>query len=115
MKLNLASLWFALIALAISGCLAKVNDRVLSEARSPSGKWTASVVDRDAGVMTGSILVFLHPTAKSHDSGEAIIAITDGSAPTVEFVDDTKLRVRVFNGTKHNQRKDAFGVTILYE
>lgn len=113
--MKLAPYYFAFIAFAFSGCLAKVSDKVLSQARSPSAKWTATVVDRDAGVMTGSIIVFLHPTAKPHDDGEALIAITDGTAPTVEFVDDTKLRVRLFSGTKHNQRKEALGITILYE
>ncbi len=65
--------------------------------------------------MTGSMIVFLHPTSKPYASGEALIAITDGTAPTVEFVDDTRLRVRLFNGTRYNQRKEALGFTILYE
>ena len=65
--------------------------------------------------MTGSIIVFVHPTAKPHDEGEALIAVTDGTAPNIEFVDDTKLRVRLFSGTKRNQRKEAMGVTIIYE
>ncbi len=111
----LAPRYFALVAFTFSGCLAQVHDKVISEARSPSGNWTATVVERDAGVMTGSIIVFLHPFAKRHDAGEALIAITDGLAPSVEFVDDTKLRVRLFNGTKHNQRKEALGITIFYE
>jgi len=101
--------------LAFPGCLAKVRDKTISEARSPSGKWTATVVERDAGVMTGSIIVFLHPSAKRPDAGEALIAITDGTAPSVDFIEDAKLRVRLFGGTKHNQREEALGVTIVYE
>ena len=106
---------FALIALALSGCLARVRDRVVSEARSPSGKWTATVVERDAGVMTGSTIVFLHRSAKRYDSGDPLIAITDGTAPSAKFVGDTKLRVRLFGGTYHDQRSEALGVRILYE
>jgi hypothetical protein len=107
--------YLALVALTVSGCLAEVVDTTISEARSPSGKWTATVVDRDAGVMTGSIIVFLHPSTKRPATGEALIAITDGVAPSVNFVNDATLRVRLFNGTKHNRRLDALGVTIQYE
>jgi hypothetical protein len=111
----LASHYLVLVALVFPGCLAKVQDKTVSEARSPSGKWTATVVERDAGVMTGSIIVFLHPSAKRPDAGEALIAVTDGPAPRVEFIEDAKLRVRLFGGARHNQRGEASGITILYE
>jgi hypothetical protein len=114
-RIQRAFSFIALIGFVFSGCIAEVSDKFLSEARSPSGKWTATVVDRDAGVMTGSIIVFLHPSAKPYQKGEALIALTNATPPTVEFVDDSRLRVRLFSGTRHNKQNEALGVSILYE
>lgn len=115
MKIPSAIIAHVCIASVLAGCLAQINDKIIAQAQSPSGKWTATVVDRDAGVLTGSIIVFLHPTSERHDSGEALIAITDGSPPSVEFLDDSTLQVQLFNGTRHNERREAYGVTIRYK
>jgi hypothetical protein len=115
MKIPSVIIAYACIAFALAGCLAQVHDKVIAQTQSPTGKWTATVVDRDAGVLTGSIIVFLHPTSKRHDSGEALIAITDGSPPSVAFLDDATLQVQLFNGTRHNERSEAYGVTIRYK
>jgi hypothetical protein len=108
--LMLSALWF-------SACIrtTEIRDKVLSEAQSPSGKWKATVIERDAGLAPTTIIVFVHPFPKRPDDGQAVIAITDGSPPVVTFVDDTKLQVWLFGGTTHNQLKEALDLTIVYE
>jgi hypothetical protein len=106
-----------LSALCFTACIRtpEIRDKILSEAQSPSGKWKATVIERDAGLAPTSIIVFVHPSTKRPDDGQAVVAITDGSPPGVTFVDDTRLQVRLFGGTTYNQLKEALGLTIIYE
>ena len=106
-----------LSALCFTACIRtpEIRDKLLSETQSPSGKWKATVIQRDAGLAPTSIIVFVHPSAKRPDDGQAVVAITDGSRPVVTFVDNTKLQVRLFGGTTHNQLNEALGLTISYE
>ena len=106
------------LMLSASACYVapKIEDVVLTSAASPSGKIKATVIERNVGLLNPpSILVMLHDAKQSVGKGTAVVAITDGSAPLVTFDGDTKLRVRIVGGTKHNQRSEAMGVTIIYE
>jgi hypothetical protein len=93
-----------------------VEERTLEEVTSPSGKLKATVLERNVGLLNPpSLIVFVHPSTKRPDKGVAVIAVTEGSPPSVAFEGDTKLRVRLFGGTKHNQKSEALGVTVVYE
>lgn len=121
MKPLLMRAWYVtalVFALNVSACIRapKVEDVILSSAASPSGKIKVTVIERNVGVLNPpSILVMLHDAKQNAGKGIAVVAITEGSAPSVNFESDTKLRVRIVGGTKHNQRSEAMSVSIIYE
>jgi hypothetical protein len=106
------------ITLNVGACIhaPKVEDVVLTSVASPSGKIKATVIERNVGLLNPpSILVMLHDAKQSAGKGTAVVAITEGSAPSVKFESDTKVRIRIVGGTKHNQQNEALGVAVIYE
>ena len=94
----------------------KIEDTILSTVTSPSGKIKVTVIQREVGLLNPtSILIMLHGSDQKPQNGTPIIAITDGIAPLISFDGDAQLRVRLFGGAMHNQKKEALGIRILYE
>lgn len=91
------------------------EDTVLSQCVSPSGKLKATVVQCNAMLAEESNIVFLHSAKRKYRSGETVIAITNGSAPDVKFLNEKTLQVSLYRGTKHNQIREAMGVSVIYE
>jgi hypothetical protein len=91
------------------------QDTVLSQCVSPSGKLKATVVQCNAMLAEESNIVFLHSAKRKYRSGETIIAVTNGSAPDVKFLNEKKLQVSLYRGTKHNHIREAMSVYVIYE
>ena len=106
-----------IVGLMASGCspTPPISDTVLEKVVSPSGESIAYVVYRETMLAQSSLLVFAGRRTIDVKKAVPVIALTDGTPPSITFLDNQTLEVRIFGGSKHNQKFEADGINVIYK
>jgi hypothetical protein len=93
-----------------------ITDTVLEKAISPSGKLMAVVIKRDVGLLNdSSLLVFAGKSPLNIEKSVPVTVVTAGGAPSISFINDDSLQIRLFGGRIHSQRESEGGLSIVYK